>query len=488
VSETGGTWAVGLQASLPADAGPNPDVSLNSVSCAPAGYCAAAGTYEDGSGNRRGLVLSWSSGVWSTATEVAPPADANPTNANVGLFSVSCPAAGGCTAVGSYIDSSGDTQGLLVSEAGGVWGTGAKVTLPASTWANPGAILSSVSCPAAGSCSAVGAYNDGSNHRQGLLVGTSGSSSTGTEASLPPDAAPNPNVQFSPQAPVVSCASAGNCAAVGTYATVSGQDGLLLGQASGSWQPGIGAVPPGGAFGEFFSVSCAPAGYCAAVGTYDDSSHHAQGMVATRYAGTWSAATQAPLPAGARANPSVFLTSASCSSSPSCVGTGTYADSLGHTLGQLVTVKRTPSPPPPPPPPPPPRKVLPVIQSLRVSRPRIRVGRARSRRARKIQTATAFLSKLNERARVTLQFVQYANGRRKGHRCVRARRTGRRCRITYVRGLLAINARAGNNKLTFKGKIARKTLRPGRYLVLVSATDSAGNLSRTRQVRLTVVR
>jgi hypothetical protein len=39
------------------------------------------------------------------------------------ILSVSCPSAGNCGAGGEYWDSSGHSQGLVVSEVNGVWGT-----------------------------------------------------------------------------------------------------------------------------------------------------------------------------------------------------------------------------------------------------------------------------------------------------------------------------------------------------------------------------
>src|SRR2546425_758351 len=53
-----GSWATGVEASLPANAGSNPNVSLYSVSCASARNCSAVGTYFDSSNHRRGLLLS----------------------------------------------------------------------------------------------------------------------------------------------------------------------------------------------------------------------------------------------------------------------------------------------------------------------------------------------------------------------------------------------------------------------------------------------
>src|SRR5439155_27388990 len=93
------------------------------------------------------------------------------------------------------------------------WGRGVEVSPPANAGADPAAGLSSVSCAAAGNCSAVGGYDDGSGHRHGLLLTeTAGTWAPGIESGLPANAASVPNVGLNS----VSCAAAGNCSAVGT--------------------------------------------------------------------------------------------------------------------------------------------------------------------------------------------------------------------------------------------------------------------------------
>jgi hypothetical protein len=47
---------------------------------------------------------------------------------------------------------------------------------------------------------------------------------------------------------------------------------------------------------------------------------------------------------------------------------------------------------------------------------------------------------------------------------------------------------AGATSIRFSGRIGRKALRPGAYLALVSATDAAGNRSRSSSVRFVMRR
>src|SRR5207245_7674780 len=79
LSETAGTWATGVEASLPANAASIPNVSLTSVSCAAAANCSAVGYYYDSSNHLQGLLLSETAGTWATGVEAGLPADAGST-------------------------------------------------------------------------------------------------------------------------------------------------------------------------------------------------------------------------------------------------------------------------------------------------------------------------------------------------------------------------------------------------------------------------
>src|SRR2546421_829036 len=117
------SWAPGVETSVPANAGSILGVGLNSVSCASAGNCGAVGHYTDSSGHERGLLLSETAGTWATGLEASPPANAG-SDPGVFLNSVSCASAGNSGAPGHYVDSSSHRQGLLLSETAGTWATG----------------------------------------------------------------------------------------------------------------------------------------------------------------------------------------------------------------------------------------------------------------------------------------------------------------------------------------------------------------------------
>ncbi len=183
----------GIEASLPASAGPLADAFLQSVSCASTGNCTAVGFYDDSSGPfSDGLLFTETSGTWATGVEAPLPANAKTLSSSsqfLQLSSVSCASAGNCSAVGRYETSSGYSQGLLLTDTSGTWATGVEAPLPANASTNKssaGAQLNSVSCASAGNCAAVGDYYDSSDQSDGLfLTETPGSMSAPGSGSAP---------------------------------------------------------------------------------------------------------------------------------------------------------------------------------------------------------------------------------------------------------------------------------------------------------------
>src|SRR5437764_14690040 len=89
------SWAPGLEAGLPANAGSIPVAYLNSVSCPAAGNCSAVGSYHDGSANQLGLLLTEAAGTWAPGLQAslrANPGSSPPVRAPTG----SAAASGAC--------------------------------------------------------------------------------------------------------------------------------------------------------------------------------------------------------------------------------------------------------------------------------------------------------------------------------------------------------------------------------------------------------
>ena len=144
-----GTW--GKAEKVPGTAALNQggDAQVRSVSCAAAGNCSAGGLYFDGSSHLQAFVVSQVNGIWGKAEEVPGTAALNQ-GASAQISSVSCAAAGNCSAGGSYTDSSGDLQVFVVSQVNGIWGKAEEVPGTAALNQGGDAQISSVSCACGG--------------------------------------------------------------------------------------------------------------------------------------------------------------------------------------------------------------------------------------------------------------------------------------------------------------------------------------------------
>jgi hypothetical protein len=324
-SEANGAWqaAIELPGTGALNKGGNADVV--SVSCASSGNCAAGGYYQDGQGHYQALVASEASGTWHAAIKVRGTGFAE-------VYSVSCASAGNCLAGGHYGSaSSGAHQAFVASEIRGAWHAAIEVPGTARLNKGLGASVVSVSCASAGNCAAGGSFTDDIGRGQAFVA----SETNGTwHAAIEVPGAFAVNTGGGAEVDSVSCASAGNCAAGGSY--TNGQDqnrAFVASEVNGTWHaaidvPGIGALSNGNALGN--SVSCASAGNCAVGGLYGDRSGHGQAFVAGEANGTWQASIEVPGTRALNKGGNASVTSVSCAPAGSCVAGGYYADSSGH--------------------------------------------------------------------------------------------------------------------------------------------------------------
>lgn len=113
------------------------------------------------------------------------------------------------------------------------------------------------------------------------------------------------------------------------------------------------------------------------------------------------------------------------------------------------------------------------------------------RESGKAPVGTTFNLSLNEQATVSYSFLQAVRGRMTDHRCggkPSKRVNHKGCTRTDVAGTLSFMGHRGNNKLAFHGRISRSDmLKPGRYKLAVTATNSAGT-SKPRFLYFTIVK
>ena len=215
----GGTWHTAQKVPGAATLNKGGEAQVQSVSCASAGNCSAGGYYTDSSGRHQVFVVSEVNGTWHAAIEVPGTAALNK-GGNANVFSVSCASAGNCSAGGYYTtDSYGHTQAFVVSEVNGTWHTAIKVPGSAVLNQRGNAGVTSVSCASAGNCSAGGQYVGGSSWGSLPFVVSQVNGTWHTAREVPGTATLDHGGAWVVS---VSCASAGNCSAGGSYHDSSG--------------------------------------------------------------------------------------------------------------------------------------------------------------------------------------------------------------------------------------------------------------------------
>jgi Cutinase len=333
-SGTTTTWTP-AKAPLPAGVDTDPGVSLDSVACASASSCVAVGHYSDSSGNQQGLLETLSGTTWTPA-EAPLPAGAE-SDPNVSLDSVACGSASSCVAVGYDENSPSGQRGLLEALSGTTW-TSAWAPAPANADDPPDDILYSVACPSAASCVAVGSYfvdvnpTSPAGYNAGLVETLSGG--TWTPAQTPVESFSQTSLAF------VTCTSASSCVAAGD----DNGTPLLEALSGTTWTPTDAPLPSdaSGGVSAVNSVACLPASSCVAVGIYNwFDIGLSQGLLLSGSGTSWTAA-EAPVPSGVAATADVILSSVACVSVSSCVAVGSHNTSIFQSqLGLLETLSGT---------------------------------------------------------------------------------------------------------------------------------------------------
>jgi hypothetical protein len=243
-----------------------------------------------------------------------------------------------------YVELSGSgvwTPASWLETAAGIWGNAVQVPGTATLNAGEDAQIVSVSCSSAGNCGAGGSYTDASGIEQAFVVNeTNGAWGDAEEVPGIASSTAGGNTYVGS----VSCTSAGNCSAGGEYVDGSGNtQAFIVGETNGTW--GTAEEVPGTATlnkGEdayVNSVSCPSAGNCGADGDYTDAKGHDQVFVVNETNGTWGTAEEVPGTATLNKGGSAGTGEVSCASAGNCSDGGDYTDAKGH--GQAFVVNET---------------------------------------------------------------------------------------------------------------------------------------------------
>jgi Bacterial Ig-like domain (group 3) len=325
-SPSGGTWGPAQPVAGVTAAGNYPD-GVVSLSCATAGNCAAIGRDTDGSGNSTMFVVSESDGVWGAGQGVRGPA--NLVDGFGDDAQISCASPGDCTAVGDYYAGGEDEQGFVDSQSNGTWAVAQEVPGVTDLAKGEHSLLESVSCASAGNCSAGGTYTTAASGSAFLVDETGGTWGSAVEV---PGLASLAGGVTNAEVTSVSCGSAGNCSAAG-YFFGKTNGAFVVNEADGTWGnaeavPGLAALDSGND-AALTSISCASAGNCSAGGHYSDtygsrSAPAVQAFVVDETDGSWGDAEEVPGTAALTTDHFAETTSVSCASAGNCAAGGIY--------------------------------------------------------------------------------------------------------------------------------------------------------------------
>jgi len=252
---------------------------VTAMSCPAAGACLAAGGADPRGGGASAsappFIASESGGRWAAARPV--PGLSKLLKDDSGIYSyinsVSCGAAGDCTVIGGDRDRAGHAHVFVASERGGRWRSATAIPGLAALGRVSRVIASQVSCGSATLCAAGGFYQlRGSKASLQAWVATEIRGRWRAAEPVPGSIALNTGGLAVTSS--VSC-SLTTCMAGGYYSSKSHQgitSGFLAAEHSGTWGhaaqvPGLARLSTGG-YAQVIGVSCAPHGYCAAVGEY----------------------------------------------------------------------------------------------------------------------------------------------------------------------------------------------------------------------------
>lgn len=113
--------------------------------------------------------------------------------------------------------------------------------------------------------------------------------------------------------------------------------------------------------------------------------------------------------------------------------------------------------------------------------------RAARRRAAKIGTTVGFT--LSESSTVTFRVQRRKAGRKVRGKCRRPTRANRRrarCDLA-LKGSFAHKGKKGSSRLRFTGRLRGRKLARGSYVLVASSKDAAGNVSKVKRLKFTIV-
>ena len=269
---------------------------VTAMSCPAAGTCLAAGGADPAGGGTSASTLpfiaSESGGRWTAARPV--PGLSKLIKDDSGIYSyidsVSCAAAGDCTLIGGDRDRTGHARVFVASERGGRWSQATAIPGLEALGQGYRVVATQVSCGSANLCAAGGFYQPrGSKGAVQAWVATEIRGRWHAAEPVPGSIALNTGgiaVTGSVSCSLTTCIAGGYYSSKGHQGVTSG---FLAAERGGTWGdaaqvPGLARLNTGG-YAQVNGVSCAPHGYCAAIGEYTSRSNLEDRMFETTRSG-----------------------------------------------------------------------------------------------------------------------------------------------------------------------------------------------------------
>lgn len=309
------------------------------IVCTSSGNCVSGGGLTDSSLNEQAFLSQETNGVWSSATVVAGAL-------NVGgvalVTAISCPAVGSCTAVGFYSDNAATKHTFVISQVNGTWGFPTEVPDFTTLLTDDANVMNALSCTSNTTCVGVGTYLDHATSISQPLIFTETNGVWAAPVEALGAASSNPGGLTLVGA--LDCTSATSCTAAGDFFSLSTPNvflaPFLIEEKNGVWG-GVEAVPGVAALTRvpdigLTSLSCGATGDCTAGGIYGDAAGQLQAFIVNEVGGVWGNASQLFATQTLGSGLSNSLNGIECPSAGDCTAIGEFADVQGNAQPFVV--------------------------------------------------------------------------------------------------------------------------------------------------------
>lgn len=343
-TEANGRWQRAVRLELPPNFGGELLSEVDSVACGAVEYCTAVGDYSASDQRSLGFVAQQTRGRWGRAREIEPPRGARHGYASLfQLDGVACTGPGTCVAVGGYMNHTGRLEPMAATETHDRWSRAVELNLPAnaSHTLSQQAFLNSIACQRNGSCTAVGNYVERSGNYAVMAISESGGRWRPTEIMLPKGVSPADESELSS----VSCTGTGSCTAVGI--DIDGGTAMAASESGGRWARAreVNSLPPNADTAQpdqLDSVSCVRPRNCVAVGNYTDKAGARRIWIVNESAGRWTRPSHVVMPpnteTGLFGDDSAIAVS--CTASGYCAADGLYTTRSNITTAVVADFHR----------------------------------------------------------------------------------------------------------------------------------------------------